>query len=172
MATRERGAPEGAVEATQEKGKELVSQAQDQVQEKATELKSEAAFQIREQVDRRSTEVGEQVQSFGQALRHSSERLRTEGKDTPAKLVEQVADKADDLGSYLRSVDGDRILADVEDFTRRRPWLAASVGAAAGFVASRFLKASSDRRYERSRASHVYETAPSGRRELTQEASR
>jgi ElaB/YqjD/DUF883 family membrane-anchored ribosome-binding protein len=148
MTTSEQSAPQGAVEATQEKGKELVSQAQEQVQEKAHELRGEAEFRLREQVDQRSTQVGEQVQSFGQALRSGSKQLHSEGKDTPAKLVDQVAQKADELGSYLQSADADRILDDVESFARRRPWLTAGIGAAAGFLASRFVKASSHRRYE------------------------
>jgi hypothetical protein len=58
-----------------------------------------------------------------------------------------VARRADDLGSYLKSADADRILGDVEDFARRRPWLTAAAGALAGLAASRFLKASSSRRY-------------------------
>jgi hypothetical protein len=36
----------------------------------------------------------------------------------------------------------------VESFVRRRPWLAAGTGMFVGFLASRFLKASGDRRYE------------------------
>jgi ElaB/YqjD/DUF883 family membrane-anchored ribosome-binding protein len=148
MTTGQGSAPQGAIEATQEKGKELVSQAQEQVQAKAHEFRSEAEFQVREQVGQRSTQLGEQVQSFGQALRSGSQQLHDEGKETPAKVVDQVARKADDLGNYLQSADVDRILGDIEGFARRRPWLTAGIGAAAGFLASRFVKASSNRRYE------------------------
>jgi ElaB/YqjD/DUF883 family membrane-anchored ribosome-binding protein len=148
MATQQGGAPSGAVETTQEEGKELVSQAQQQVQEKTHELRDEAGTRLREQVDQRSTQAGEQVQAVGQAMKQTSEQLRSEGKETPARAVEQAAQKVDDLGGYLRSADADRILHDVERFARRRPWLTAATGAALGFVASRFLKASSERRYE------------------------
>jgi ElaB/YqjD/DUF883 family membrane-anchored ribosome-binding protein len=149
------GRPGGAVAEVQEKGQELVSQAQQQVQEKAQEIRGQAEIRVRDQVDRRSTEAGEQVQAIGQALRRSSEQLRREGKDTPAGVVEQVARRADDLGGYLQAANADRILGDIEDFARQRPWLTGAAGALAGFVASRFVKASSSRRYDAYRESQL-----------------
>jgi ElaB/YqjD/DUF883 family membrane-anchored ribosome-binding protein len=151
MATRETDRTRGTVEDVQEKGKELAGQAQEQVQQKAHELGSEAQVRLRDQVDQRSTQAGEQMQAVGDALRRGSEQLRTEGKDAPAVVVEQVARRASDLGGYLRRSDGDQILGDIERFARRRPWLTAAAGMAAGFLASRFVKASSARRYEEQR---------------------
>ena len=52
------------------------------------------------------------------------------------------------MGDYLKGASGDRLLRDVEDFARRQPWLVAAGGLALGFAASRFLKASSSRRYQ------------------------
>ena len=82
-------------------------------------------------------------------MRSVSESLREQGKDQPAKLAEQAADRAERLGSYLKESDADRILGDVEDFGRRQPWAVIAGGVALGLVASRFLKASSIDRYER-----------------------
>jgi hypothetical protein len=78
------------------------------------------------------------------------EELRRQGKEGPAKLADQAADRADRLGSYLQDSDADRILRDVEDFGRRQPWAVVAGGLALGFLASRFLKASSRDRYESS----------------------
>jgi hypothetical protein len=78
------------------------------------------------------------------------EELRKQGKDTPARLAEQAADRTERVGSYLRDSDSDRILNDVEDFARRQPWAVVAGGLALGFVASRFLKASSGDRYRSS----------------------
>jgi hypothetical protein len=61
-----------------------------------------------------------------------------------------VANQADRLGDYLKGASGDRLLRDAEDFARRQPMLVAAAGLALGFAASRFLKASSSRRYESS----------------------
>jgi ElaB/YqjD/DUF883 family membrane-anchored ribosome-binding protein len=131
-----------------DKGEELVSAAQEQITAKAHELGGEANFQIREQLDQRSTQAGEQLQSIGKTLQSGANQLRSEGKDVPARVVEEVARRADSVGSYLQSSEADRILGDIEGFARRRPWLTAGVGALAGFLASRFVKASGDRRYE------------------------
>lgn len=148
MATKESSGSSGAVAEAREKGAELVSAAQDQVGTKAGELRGEAEHQIREQIDQRSTQMGEEVQSFGHALSTGAQQLRSEGKATSARAAEQAAQRVDDIGRYLQGANADRILGDVEDFARRRPWLTAGAAAFVGFAASRFLKASSDRRYQ------------------------
>ena len=141
----------GALAEAKDKGAELMSSAQEQIGVKAGELGEEAAFQLREQVDQRSTQAGEQVSAVGQALSTSARQLEREGKTSSADLIDKMAGRAETLGSYLRSADADRILGDVEGFARRRPWATAAAAAIAGFAASRFVKASSDRRYETSR---------------------
>jgi hypothetical protein len=134
--------------------------AQEKVKEGAETLKS----RMRDQVDERSTQVGEDVSSSAQALRSTSERLREEGKDGPARAADQAADRAERIGGYLTEADADRMLRDVEDFGRRQPAAIAAIGLAAGFAASRFLKASSSSRYanrprQQSRVGDVHDTA-------------
>ena len=82
------------------------------------------------------------------ALRKTGEQLRNEGNEQPAKVADAVAERIERLGNYLQQADSDRLLNDVESFGRRRPWVLAAGGAVLGFVASRFLKASSSRRYQ------------------------
>lgn len=139
---------EGTVAEAKEKGADLVDAAGTQLAVKASEVREEAGFQVREQVDRRSTEAGEQVSALAQAFRPGVQKLRSEGKTSTANMVDEIAGRADRLGSYLQSADADRLLGDVEDFARRRPWLTAGAAALAGFMASRFVKASSERRYQ------------------------
>jgi hypothetical protein len=117
-------------------------------QDKAQGALGQARSRLRDQIDQRSTQAGEQVQSTVQDVRSMAEQLRGQGKDTPARVAEQVADRAESFGSYLRDADGERLLRDVEDVARRQPWLVAAGGLALGFAASRFLKASSSRRYQ------------------------
>jgi len=71
----------------------------------------------------------------------------------PANVVAEIARRAEDLGGYLQSSQADKILADLESFARRRPWLTAAAGMLGGFLASRFVKASSERRYSEQRSS-------------------
>jgi hypothetical protein len=125
----------------------------EQAKEKAQEGAQQAKRTVRDQVDQRSTEAGERVGSTAQDMRSVSEELRKQGKDQPAKLAEQAAQRAESLGDYLKRTDGDTILRDIEDFGRQRPWAAIVGGLALGFAASRFLKASSSRRYETSPSS-------------------
>ena len=59
-----------------------------------------------------------------------------------------MADRGERLGAYLRRADGDQILRDVEDFARKQPWLMVGGSAVAGFLASRFMKATSRERFQ------------------------
>jgi hypothetical protein len=127
-----------------EKAQEVAGQAKEKAQEAAGQAKGRA----REQVDQRSSEAGKQVSTTAGDLRSVSEELRKQGKDTPARLAEQAADRTERLGSYLTESDADRILGDVEDFARRQPWAVVAGGLVLGFAASRVLKSSSSRRYE------------------------
>lgn len=120
------------------------------VQAKAGSAFGQVRGRLREQIDQRSTNAGEQVHSTANDVRSVAEELRRQGKETPARLAEQVADRVDSLGSYLRNADGERMLGDVERYARKQPWAVAAGAVALGFVASRFLKASSGRRYESS----------------------
>ena len=79
----------------------------------------------------------------------------------------------DRLGEYLQRADGDELLRDVERFARRRPWMIAGLGLLGGLAASRFLKASSERRYSGSSSSAAYpyrsSLVPSGAAHATDE---
>jgi hypothetical protein len=118
----------------------------EQAKDKAKDAAGQARRGVRDQVDTRSTDAGRRVGGMAQDARSVSDELRKQGKDQPAKLVEQAADRAESLGSYLERSDGDTILRDVEDFGRRQPWTVIVGGLALGFAASRLMKASSDRR--------------------------
>src|SRR4051795_373114 len=127
-----------------ERAQEVAGQAKDKAQEAAGQAKG----RVREQVDQRSTEAGQQVSSTASDLRSVGEQLREQGKETPAKLAEQAAERTERLGSYLTESDADRILSDVEEYARKQPWAVVAGGLVLGFAASRFLKASSSQRYQ------------------------
>jgi hypothetical protein len=141
--------------ATQSPTGSATDNAKEQVQEKAQDAQEklkggaqQARVRVREQVDQRSTQAGEQVSATADALRSTSQQLREQGQDAPAQAAEKVADHAERLGGYLSDSSADRILGDLEDFGRRQPMAVIALGVAAGFAASRFLKASSRERYE------------------------
>jgi hypothetical protein len=142
------GGGQGGSTATQvqEKAQQVASQATEQAREKASQAKGRVA----EQVDQRSTQIGEQATSLAQSLRKTGEQLRGDGNDSHARYADQAADRVERLGTYLRDSDGQKLVGDVERFGRERPWMIALAGAVAGLAGSRFLKASSERRYRES----------------------
>jgi hypothetical protein len=136
--------PAGATDQVKDQVREKAQVAQD----KARGVVGQARGRVSDQVDQRSTQAGERVAGTASDVRSIADELRNQGKDGPANLAEQVANQADRVGDYLKGASGDRILRDAEDFARRQPMLVAAAGLALGFAASRFLKASSSRRYE------------------------
>jgi hypothetical protein len=139
-----------ATEPSGGQAKDKAEQVAGQAQEKAQQAAGQAKVRLRDQVNRRSTQVGDQVASAAQDVRTVGEELRKQGRDKPAQLADQGADRAERLGTYLRESDADRILGDIEDFGRKQPWAIVVGGLALGFLGSRFLRASSQKRYEAS----------------------
>jgi ElaB/YqjD/DUF883 family membrane-anchored ribosome-binding protein len=138
-------------------------QAKEKAQDKAQEATQQARRTLRDQVDSRSTQAGEQISQQAGDVRSLSQELRSHGKDGPAKIAEQAADRAEQVGSYLKRSDAERILDDAEGFARSNPWVVMAGGMAVGFVASRFLKASSSDRYHgRMTGQGQLETSTSG----------
>ena len=135
---------------TTDQVKDQVRDKAEVAQDKARGAVGQARGRLSDQVDQRSTQAGERVAGTASDVRSIAEELRSQGKDAPANLAEQVAGQADRVGDYLKGASGDRILRDAEDLARRQPMLVAAGALALGFAASRFLKASSSRRYEAS----------------------
>jgi hypothetical protein len=127
----------------QQKVQEALSQGQETVQEAASDAKS----RLREQLDQRTSQTGSQINQQASDLRAVSQSLREQGKEGPANAADNVARYVEKVGSYLQRNDSEGLLSDVEDFGRRQPWAMGAGALALGLVASRFLKASSGRRY-------------------------
>jgi hypothetical protein len=136
-------------------------QAAEQAQAKAQAAAGQAQSKLREQLDQRSSQLAEQAHQQVSDLRSVSEALRDQGKDRPAEAVDRLAGYVERAGSYLRDSDADSMLGDAEDFGRRKPGAVAAGALAVGLVASRFLKASSSRRYS---ARQSQPTTPPGLR--------
>jgi hypothetical protein len=142
--------PPGTKSTQQTESTEVREKAQEvagQAQEKAQEAAGQAQEMMREQVDQRSTQAGEKISGTAHDLRSVGEELRNQGKDTPAKFADRGAEQIEKVGSYLSESDGDKLLADVEDFGRRQPLAVLAGGLVVGMAAARFLKASSRSRY-------------------------
>jgi hypothetical protein len=153
--------PEGG--STSEQVKEQVREQAQVAQERARGAAGQTRGRLRDQVDQRSTRAGERLAGTAADVRGVAEELRRQGKDTPARLAERAAGQADRVADYLKGASGERLLRDVEDLARRRPWAVAAGGLVLGFTASRFLKASSSRRYQAAQTSYQQEPPRGGR---------
>jgi hypothetical protein len=145
---------QGGETSTTERVREQVAEQAQVAQERAGQATQQARGRLRDQVDQRSTQAGQRLAGSAADARSVAEELRRQGKDTPARLVEQAAGRADRAAAYLQQASGERILRDVEDFARSKPWAVAAGGLALGFAASRLLKASSGRRYQQARVGY------------------
>jgi hypothetical protein len=133
---------------TSDQVKDQVAERAQVAQDKARGATERARGRFRDQLDQGSTQAGERLAGTAADVRSVADELRRQGKDTPARLAEQLAGRTDRAAGYLKGASGERILRDVEDLARGNPWAAAAGGLALGFAASRFLKASSRRRYQ------------------------
>jgi ElaB/YqjD/DUF883 family membrane-anchored ribosome-binding protein len=137
-------------------------------QQKASELKQQGRSKLGETLDQRTTQAGGQARQMAQALRRTGEQMREQGEGQQvAGMTDGAAERIERLGGYLEQTSGDDLLRDVEDFARRRPWMVAGIGLMVGMAASRFLKASSERRYDSGqeypyRSRYGYGTASAG----------
>ena len=130
-----------------EQAQEAATQVKEQAQQKVGEAKARASDKVRGQLDTRSTEMADQIAPFAQALHQAGDHLVSQGNGSGGKAAHRAGDQVERLAGYLRSSGSDRFLGDIEGFARQRPWAAGGIGVVAGFMAARFLKASSEGRY-------------------------
>jgi hypothetical protein len=141
---------------------DAIEQAQEKVGEGVELAKSSAAEFIRSQMDERSTQIAEQLDGAGQALRQACQTMKEEG--TPGRqLIDRAALQVERSATYLSQSDGKKLLNDFERIGRENPWGVIAGGIALGFLGARFLKASSSKRFEEYRASYYRQPSSSSR---------
>jgi hypothetical protein len=121
--------------------------AKEAAKEKGQEVRTQASDRLRQEVDQRSTQAGEQVQTFAQTMRRTASELRAQGQQGQSGLLDQVATRAEQLGGYLTQADPDQLLEQVKtsgtralDFVRQQPLVVAVGGLGVGILGSRLLR--------------------------------
>jgi hypothetical protein len=92
--------------------------------------------------DRRSSEAGERVAVAAGDVRGVADHLRGNGREGPAKVADEAAERIDRFAAYLREKDTATILADARDLGRRQPAVLVAGAAVIGILAGRVIKAS------------------------------
>lgn len=132
--------------ATETAGSGLADKAMQQAQaagERVTELARE---QARTAFAQRQHDIAGQIESVGDALRETAERMQERGQSFPARYIEQAAARVDDFAGAIRERGFEDLVTETETFARRQPELFIGGAVLLGIGVGRFLKASGERR--------------------------
>ena len=112
------------------KAREAVSQAKDRATEK-----------IESRISDSKTRAAETLNGVASTLMSSSAQLRDQNQAGASRAIERAAEGVERFASYLQETNVDEVVDQVHEFARRQP--AAFIGGAfaLGFLASRFIKA-------------------------------
>jgi ElaB/YqjD/DUF883 family membrane-anchored ribosome-binding protein len=93
-------------------------------------------------------QAADTLHTLAEAIRDGGQRM---GQEQPqiASLAGQAATKVDEASRYVREHEVRDFISEAEDFARREPLIFLGGALAVGFLAARFLKASSPQRQNR-----------------------
>src|SRR5688572_26284586 len=121
-----------------EAGQQVVTEAKDAGRQMAGDARRAA----QEQIDQRSTMAGERVGVAAEDARDIAEHLRGRGREAPARIADQAADRMERFARYRQEADADRIMSDVRRVGRERPGAVVAGAAVVGVLIGRVVKAS------------------------------
>jgi hypothetical protein len=87
-------------------------------------------------------QAADRIRGIANAVRSTSERLRSENQAGVADLTDSLAEQVERLSAYLREKDLRAFRDDVENFARRQPAVAVGVALGLGMLGARFFKSS------------------------------
>jgi len=87
-------------------------------------------------------QAAERIGGIADAIRNTSDHLRTENEPRVADLTQSLAEQAQRLSAYLRDRDFRGFQTDLQNFARQQPAVAIGAALAVGMLAARFFKSS------------------------------
>ena len=117
-----------------DQAKEVTAEARKQ----AKDLLDQGLGQVRDQASDGQHRAAGQLRSLADELREMSDKANQSGM--AGGLVQQVADKAQSVATWLEDREPDDVLDEVRSFARRRPGMFLLGAAVAGVVAGRLTK--------------------------------
>lgn len=116
------------------------------VRQKAEQTASTIAEQAQEtatsQLSTHKERAASTLSTLAGTIRESGQNLRQEQPQI-ASLTDQAAERVEGISEYIRQHDVRELVGEVESFARREPAIFLGAAFAVGFLAARFLKASS-----------------------------
>jgi sirohydrochlorin ferrochelatase len=126
--------------------------AREQIRGMKEQVVDQAKNTFQQARDRASSSLGESKGQFAEqfgtiadALRRTTEHLRSEDQQRIAGLTETVARQVEQVAEYLRNKDARGMRQDLENLARRQPAVMIGGALVLGLIGARFLK-SSERR--------------------------
>lgn len=119
---------------------DTTGEAKSRAREVVQQAKERAGERIESRISDSKSRAAETLSGVASTLLSSSQQLR-EQHDGAGRAIERAAEGVDRFATYLQQTDVDDVMDQVYEFARRQP--AAFIGGAfaLGFIASRFIKA-------------------------------
>ena len=89
------------------------------VTEQAQQLKAQAGDRVKTQTQTRTTAAAEGVNAAAAGVRQVGEQLRAQGQQTPALVMDALAERIEPVGGYLSSTDPDQLRRDVAAYRQK-----------------------------------------------------
>jgi hypothetical protein len=130
-------------------GQQAGGTAREQIRDVKDQVVGQAKNTLQQARDRAGSSLGESKSQFADqfgtiadALRRTTEHLRSEDQERIAGLTDTVARQVEQVANYLRSKDAQAMRADLENLARRQPALVIGGALVLGMIGARFLKSS------------------------------
>lgn len=131
--------------------REQIREVKNQVVDRAKNTFQQARDRAGSSLGESKGQLAEQFGTMADALRRTTEHLRSEDQQRIAGLTDTVSRQVEQVAEYLRNKDAAAMRRDLENLARRQPALMLGGALVLGLIGARFLKSS-----ERSRAGRRY----------------
>lgn len=138
-----------------EQAKQQTRQLAQQARQQAGELANRGNEQVKSQLANQKHVAAQRMMPVQTALRETAQQLRKQGQGNVGQYADRAAEQVERFSGYLRETEVEEITDEVRGFARRRPAVFLGGAAVLGFLATRFLKSSSQE------ASSGYGSTPS-----------
>lgn len=143
----ESNTPSGTTRSSERKserdGRDRTREAAEQVRETARDLTGQAKQKARAKGEEQKARATDEIQMLATALHEAGSKLDREDMASGG-FIHAAAERLDDLSTRLDRRDVDGLIREGRQWARRHPTAFLGSAVAAGFLASRFLKASAD----------------------------
>ena len=123
-------------------GQSPTDDVRNKAEETASTLVDQASQVASTQANNQMTRAASMLDGVAQSLYETSTNIR-EQQPQIASVADQAASRVEGFSSYLRDHDMNDVVRDAESYARREPLVFLGAAFAVGFIAARFLKASS-----------------------------